>query len=423
MSRQASANEPATDRPPTTADVAPPDAVPEGVEARTGGFRLPTENLRAYTMLLALVVIWVAFQIWTVSDIYPYGLFLHPKNFSNLLQQMSVTGVLAVGMLLVIVAGQIDLSVGSVVGLAGGAAAMSQAFDLGVVPTLLTALLVAAVIGAIQGGLVAYANIPAFIVTLGGLLAWRGVILGLSEGATIPVRQPVFRALGVDKVAPVVGYVLAGLAVAGVVWLALSRNRARRRHGLAVPGAAQTALRVLLPVLVIAAFIVLMNWNNPSTGLQGGVPVPVIVLLGVAAVGSFLTMNTTFGRYLYAIGGNPDAARLSGINIRRYLLGAYCVLGLLVGVASVLHTARVGSASPDAGTYMELDAIAACVIGGTSLMGGRGTVSGALVGALIMASLDNGMSLLNVENYTQYIVKGAVLVAAVGFDMLGRRRG
>ena len=422
MSRQGSANEPATNRPLATADVSPPGAVPEGVEARKGGFRLPTENLRAYTMLFALVVIWLFFQWKTVSDIYPYGLFLHPKNFSNLLQQMSVTGVLAVGMLMVIVAGQIDLSVGSVVGLAGGVAAMTQAFELGVVPTLLAAVVVGAIIGMAQGALVAYANIPTFIVTLGGLLAWRGVILGLSEGATIPVRLPVFRALGVDKVAPVVGYVLAGLAVAAVVWLNLSRSRARKRHGLSVPGAAQTALRVVLPSLVIAAFIVLMNWSEPASGLQGGVPVPVLVLLGVAALGAFLTMNTTFGRYLYAIGGNPDAARLSGINIRRYLLAAYCVLGLLVGVASLLHTARVGSASPDAGTYMELDAIAACVIGGASLMGGRGTVSGAVVGALIMASLDNGMSLLNVENYTQYIVKGAVLVAAVGFDMLGRRK-
>ena len=151
-------------------------------------------------------------------------------------------------------------------------------------------------------------------------------------------------------------------------------------------------------------------------------PIPVLVLLAVALLGAFLTQNTTFGRYLYAIGGNPDAARLSGINIRRTSSPPSALLGALVGVASLLHTARVGSASPDAGTLMELDAIAACVIGGTSLMGGRGTVSARSLGALIMASLDNGMSLLNVENYTQYIVKGAVLVAAVGFDMLGRRK-
>jgi D-xylose transport system permease protein len=410
------ANEPEVKRPLTNADVSPPGAVPEGVESRIGGFRIPTESLRAYTMIFALVVIWLFFQWKTISELYPYGIFLHPNNFSNLLQQMAVTGVLAVGMLMVIVAGQIDLSVGSVVGLAGGIAAMTQD-PAGLVGALGAAIVVGVVIGAFQGALVAYANIPAFIVTLGGLLAWRGVILGLSKGATIPVRIPFFRELGVGKVSPTVGLILAALAVVAVAWSNISRNRARSRHGLSVPGAGATAARIIIPTLIIAAFIVLMN-----SGDNPGVPVPVLVLFAVAILGAFLTQNTTFGRYLYAIGGNPDAARLSGINIRRYILAAYCVLGLLVGVASLLHTARVGSASPDAGSYMELDAIAACVIGGTSLMGGRGTVSGAVVGALIMASLDNGMSLLNVENYTQYIVKGAVLVAAVGFDMLGRRK-
>jgi len=396
-----------------TADVAPPGAVPEGVEAPSGRFRLPTDSLRAYTMIIALLAIWLFFQWKTISPLYPYGIFLHPNNFSNLLQQMAVTGVLAVGMLLVIVAGQIDLSVGSVVGLAGGVAAMAQGY--GLVPSLGLALVVGLVVGAVQGGLISYGNIPAFIVTLGGMLAWRGVVLGLTKGATIPVQLPVFRTLGVGKLTEGFGVAVGALAIAAVVFLTLSRNRARRRHGLTVPSLGATVLRIAVPAALIALFIYWMI-------LGGGMPVPVLVLLAVAVLGGFLTQNTTFGRYLYAIGGNPDAARLSGINIRRYLLAAFCVLGLLVGVASLLHTGRVGSASPDAGTYMELDAIAACVIGGTSLMGGRGTVSGAVVGALIMASLDNGMSLLNVENYMQYIVKGVVLVAAVGFDMLGRRK-
>ena len=414
MSNQPS-NQPATDRPPATADVAPPGAVPEGVESPAGGrFRLPTDSLRAYTMIIALLAIWLFFQWKTISPLYPYGIFLHPNNFSNLLQQMAVTGVLAVGMLLVIVAGQIDLSVGSVVGLAGGVAAMTQD-PYGLAGALGLALAVGAVVGAVQGSLISYGNIPAFIVTLGGLLAWRGVILGLSKGATIPVSLPLFRWLGVGKLPQAVGATLAVVAIAAVIFMTFSRVRARRRHGLSVPGVGATALRVVVPAALIVLFIYWMN-------MGGGMPVPVLVLLVVAVLGGFLTQNTTFGRYLYAIGGNPDAARLSGINIRRYILAAYCVLGLLVGVASLLHTGRVGSASPDAGTLMELDAIAACVIGGTSLMGGRGKVSGAVVGALIMASLDNGMSLLNVENYTQYIVKGAVLVAAVGFDMLGRRK-
>src|SRR5215213_2725938 len=365
MSNLPSANQPATNRPPVTADVSPPGAVPEGVESPTGGrFRIPTDSLRAYTMIIALLAIWLFFQWKTVSPLYPYGIFLHPNNFSNLLQQMAVTGVLAVGMLMVIVAGQIDLSVGSVVGLAGGVAAMTQE-PYGLAGALGLALVVGVLVGAVQGSLISYANIPAFIVTLGGLLAWRGVILGLSKGATIPVRLPFFRELGVGKLPHSVDVIIGAVAIAAVVYMTLSRNRARKRHGLTVPSVGATALRIVVPAALIALFIYWMYLGN-------GMPVPVLVLLIVAVLGWFLTQNTTFGRYLYAIGGNPDAARLSGINIRRYILAAYCVLGLLVGVASLLHTGRVGSASPDAGTLMELDAIAACVIGGTSLMGGRG---------------------------------------------------
>jgi len=387
------------------------DPTPEAGESR---WQVSGEALRAYTMVFALIVIWIYFQVRTRSELYPYGLFLHPVNFANLLKQMSVTGVLAVGMLFVIIARQIDLSVGSMVGLAGGIAAMTQGWGLG--PSLLSALVIGMAIGALQGTLTAYLSIPSFIVTLGGLLTWRGVILYLSKGETIPVRLPVFRMLGVALITPASGLVLAAVAIVAVIWLTIRRNRARARHGLPVPGPAATALRIVVPSLLIALFIYMMN-------SQGGVPLPVIVLLAVAIAGHFLTQNTTFGRYLYAIGSNPDAARLSGVRSQRYIVGAFALLGTLAGIAALLHTGRVGSASPDAGTLMELDAIAACVIGGTSLMGGRGKVSGALLGALVMASLDNGMSLLSVENATQYIIKGAVLVAAVGFDMAGRRKG
>jgi len=363
---------------------------------------------RAYTMLLALVAIWIFFALRTEN-----ALFLRPGNLANLLKQMSVTGVLAVGMLFVIIARHIDLSVGSVVGLAGGIAAMSQGWGLSA--SLGAAIAIGIIVGLLQGTLVAYANIPSFIVTLGGLLSWRGVILYLSKGETIPVRISVFRLLGVALITPASGIVLGAIAIAAVIWLTLRRNRARARHGLPVPGLAATIARIVIPSILIAVFVYVMN-------LQGGVPLPVIVMLAVAILGHFLTQSTTFGRYLYAIGSNPDAARLSGVNSQRYIVGAFAFLGALVGIASILHTGRVGSASPDAGTLMELDAIAACVIGGTSLMGGRGKVSGALLGALVMASLDNGMSLLSVENATQYIIKGMVLVAAVGFDMAGRRR-
>jgi D-xylose transport system permease protein len=380
----------------------------------TGRLKLRTSALRAYTMLLALIVIWLFFQWATIDSNHPYGLFLGAVNFSKLLQQTAVTGVLAVGMLMVIVSGNIDLSIGAIVGLAGGLAAMTQGW--GLVPCLALAIVIGLVIGAIQGSLVAYVNIPSFIVTLGGLQAWRGVILKLTKGATIPVELPFFRSLGRDFLDPRIGFVLAAIAIAAIVWSNIRRNRARRKHGLQTLSVASLVARIAVPSIVIVAFIFLMN-------KAGGVPIPVIFLLAVALIGAFLTANTTFGRYLYAIGGNPDAARLSGINLKRYILAAFCLMGALSGLAAILHTARVGSGSPDAGTLMELDAIASCVIGGTSLMGGRGTVFGAVLGALILASLDNGMSLLNVENWAQYVVKGGVLVAAVGFDMFGRRKG
>jgi len=376
--------------------------------------KLRTSALRAYTMLLALIAIWLFFQWATIDQYHPYGLFLGAINFSKLLQQTAVTGVLAVGMLMVIVSGNIDLSVGAVVGLAGGIAAMTQGW--GLVPCLVAAIAVGLLIGALQGTLVAYVNIPSFIVTLGGLQAWRGVILKLTKGATIPVELPFFRSLGREFLDQRVGLALAAISIVAIAWTNLRRNRARQRHGLKTLSASAIVTRIVVPSIVIVAFIILMN-------KAGGLPIPVIFLVAVALAGAFLTANTTFGRYLYAIGGNPDAARLSGINLKRYILTAFCLMGALAGLASLLHTARVGSASPDAGTLMELDAIASCVIGGTSLMGGRGTVFGAVLGALILSSLDNGMSLLNVENWAQYVVKGGVLVAAVGFDMFGRRKG
>jgi D-xylose transport system permease protein len=327
---------------------------------------------------------------------------------------MAVTGVLAVGMLMVIVCGNVDLSVGRLLGLSGVIAALTQGYGLGASLTL--AILIGLLIGAAQGALVAYVNIPSFIVTLGGMQAFQGLSLKLTKGATIPVELPFFRSLGRDFVDPRIGFGLAGLGIAGLIWSNIRRNRARQRHGLQTLSAVQLAARIAVPSIVIIGFIFLMN-------KAGGVPIPVIFLLTIALAGAFLTANTTFGRYLYAIGGNPDAARLSGINLKRHVLAAFCLMGALAGLASILHTARVGSASPDAGTLMELDAIASCVIGGTSLMGGRGTIFGAVLGALILASLDNGMSLLNVENWAQYVVKGGVLVAAVGFDMFGRRKG
>ena len=368
-------------------------------------------SLRAYVMIAVLAIIWMYFH-WATNSI-----FLTPRNLSNLMTQMSVTGILAVGMLMVIVSGNIDLSVGSVLGFAGGIAAYSlSVLGYGVPASIGFAILVGVIIGVFQGALTAYLNIPAFIVTLGGLLAWRGAVKWLLSGNTIPISEESFKAIGQSNLSRTSGWILAGIAIAFVIFMAYRRASAVKEYGLGEPNYFKEFLSVIVPIGAIAGFIWVMNSYL-------GVPIPVLILAAVALVGAFLTNSTTFGRYLYAIGGNADAARLSGINNKRNILKVYALLGALTGVAALIFTARVGSAAPDAGVLKELDAIAACVIGGASLVGGRGTIFGACLGALIMASLDNGMSLLNVRDFMQDIIKGSILVAAVGLDMAGRKQG
>lgn len=373
--------------------------------------KISTSSLRAYAMIFVLGLIWLYFH-WATDYI-----FLTPRNLSNLMTQMSVTAILAVGMLMVIVSGNIDLSVGSVLGFAGGLAAFAMtSLEYSLPVSILLAIVVGVVIGFLHGSLVAYLSIPAFIVTLGGLLAWRGATKWLLGGNTIPVSSDAFKTIGQGNLPEMVGWILAVLAILFVLFMAYRNASAVKQYGLGEANYGKAILKSLLPIGGIVAFIWVMNSYQ-------GVPVPVLILLAVALLGAFLTNSTTFGRYLYAIGGNADAARLSGINNKRNILQVYGLLGALTGVAALIFTARVGSASPDAGTLKELDAIAACVIGGASLMGGRGTIFGACLGALIMASLDNGMSLLNVKDYMQDIIKGSILVAAVGLDMMGRKQG
>ena len=376
----------------------------------TNKTRITKSTLRAYIMIAVLGLIWVYFH-WATDSI-----FLTPRNLSNLMTQMSVTAILAVGMLMVIVSGNIDLSVGSVLGFAGGIAAFSlTTLEYGLPVSILLAITIGVVIGIFHGALTAYLNIPAFIVTLGGLLAWRGAAKWLLGGNTIPISNDSFKAIGQGNLPLSVGWVLAALAILFVLFMAFRNARSVKEYGLGEANYGGELIKAAIPVGGIIAFIWVMNAYQ-------GVPIPVLILLAVALVGGFLTNSTTFGRYLYAIGGNADAARLSGIDNKRNILKVYALLGALTGVTALIFTGRVGSSSPDAGTLKELDAIAACVIGGASLMGGRGTIFGACLGALIMASLDNGMSLLNVKDYMQDIIKGSILVAAVGLDMMGRKR-
>lgn len=373
------------------------------------GFKIETTSLRAYTMLGAMVLIWLFFQ-WQTG-----GIFLTPRNLSNLMLQMSVTGILAVGMLMVIVSGNIDLSIGSVMGLAGGIAAILMTNQgYGLLPAFAVAIAVAVLIGLFQGFLTAYFNIPAFIVTLGGLLAWRGAIKGISNSETIPISDETFKLIGQGNMTPISGWILAAIGIAFLLFLVYRRVQSQKTYGLGEATLGGELLKAILPIAVIIGFISVMNE-------AGGVPLPVMIFLVVALIGTFITNSTTFGRYLYAIGGNADAARLSGINTKLNVLKVYALLGFLIGVAAIIFTARQGNALPNAGVLKELDAIAACVIGGASLMGGRGTIFGACLGALIMASLDNGMSLLNVRDFMQELIKGSILVAAVGVDMVGKK--
>lgn len=379
--------------------------------AETKSTTFDKTSLRAYVMIFVLGLIWLYFH-WATNYI-----FLTSRNLSNLMTQMSVTAILAVGMLMVIVSGNIDLSVGSVLGFAGGLAAFSvTTLEYSLPVSIIFAIAVAVLIGLFHGALTAYLNIPAFIVTLGGLLAWRGATKWLLAGNTIPISNDTFKMIGQGNLPETIGWILAAAAILFVIFASFRRASSVKQYGLGEANYGAELLKTLLPIGAIVAFIWVMNSYQ-------GVPIPVLILLGVALLGAFLTGSTTFGRYLYAIGGNADAARLSGINNKRNILKVYALLGALTGVSALIFTGRVGSASPDAGTLKELDAIAACVIGGASLMGGRGTIFGACLGALIMASLDNGMSLLNVKDYMQDIIKGSILVAAVGLDMMGRKQG
>jgi D-xylose transport system permease protein len=371
--------------------------------------KVTTATLRAYIMIAVLAVIYIYFH-WATD-----GIFLTPRNLSNLMTQMSVTGILAVGMLMVIVSGNIDLSVGSLLGFAGGVAAYSlTVLGSGLPMAIIAAIVVGLGIGLFHGYLTAFLKIPAFIVTLGGLLAWRGTVKWLLGGNTIPISNEAFKAIGNNNLPLSVGWILALAAIGIVVFRAYRNARSVKDHGLDDANYSREFIKAIVPLGGVVTFIWVMNAYQ-------GVPIPVLILVCVALLGAFLTNSTVFGRYLYAIGGNREAARLSGINNERNILKVYGLLGALTGVAALIFTARVGSAAPDAGVLKELDAIAACVIGGASLMGGHGTVFGACLGALIMASLDNGMSLLNVRDFMQDIIKGAILVAAVGADMAGKR--
>ncbi|MDQ7914409.1 sugar ABC transporter permease [Pseudomonas sp. 102515] len=359
-------------------------------------------------LLIAVALIWLFFS-WQTE-----GGFVTPRNLSNLLRQMSITGILACGMVLVIIAGEIDLSVGSQLGLLGGVAAILDVTYH--VPLPITLLAVAAgglLIGLINGYLSAYRGIPSFIVGLGGMLAFRGVLLGLTGGVTVAPVSPELVYLGQGYLPPVVGSALGVVLFAVAVVLTWRQRSKRKALGLSLAPLWRDVLRVAVIGVVLVAFIQTLNRYD-------GIPVPVLILLVLLGVFSYITSQTVFGRRIYAVGSNLEATRLSGINVQAIKLGIFGLMGVMCALAGLVNTARLAAGSPSAGTMGELDAIAACFIGGTSMRGGSGTVYGALLGALVIASLDNGMSMLDVDSYWQMIVKGGILVLAVWVDVSTR---
>jgi D-xylose transport system permease protein len=369
---------------------------------------------RELSMLVALVAIW-AFFAWQEP------VFLSARNLSLLSVELAVTAVLALGMLVVLLPGQIDLSAGSGVGLAGAVAAVLVFWhDVPAPVALLVATIGAVLVWSAMGALIVIERIPAFIMTLGGLLVFRGLHWLVISNQTVPVveggSQNVYSLLTTYYLPDVAGYVLAGLAVAAIVASALNARKRRQSYGFPVDDGELTFLKLF--VLAQFVFLVVIVTNG-----YRGVPIALVILGLVAVLIHQLVTNTPFGRYLYAIGGNEEAAAVSGVPVRNTIIGAYAIMGGIVALTGFMQTAYSGASTSTVGSLMELDAVAACVIGGTSLRGGRGTVLGVLFGALIMASLLNGMTLMAVSPEAKYIARGTVLALAVWLDLrLGKGR-
>jgi D-xylose transport system permease protein len=339
---------------------------------------------------------------------------------------------MATGMVLVIVARHIDLSVGSVLGFVGMVMAVLQVEILPIgtswnwLLSLIVGLAMGAAIGAFQGWWVAYRAVPAFIVTLGGLLIFRGLAWWITEGRTVAPMDPNFQLLGggLDgSIGAFWSWVVGALFIAAVVVKTIRTRQRRTRYNFPVRPLWAEALVLVVSVGVIVGFIQVMNsYYRPRTQIPQGIPIPVLILIVVAVGMSALTKVTKFGRYVFAIGGNPEAAELGGINVRKVTVLIFVTMGLLAGIAGAIQTARLNAGLNSTGSLLELSVIAAAVIGGTSLSGGVGTIAGAILGALIMQSLQSGMILLNISTPMQPVVIGLVLIFAVWLDTVYQRR-
>jgi D-xylose transport system permease protein len=371
-------------------------------------------NVQTYTILLALIGIWAIFFITTD------GTYLAPQNISNLFRQMSVTAFLAAGMVLVIVTGNIDLSVGKLAGFVSVVAAYLQANFwykylpdqplLSAVLTVIASLLVGSLFGALQGYIISYLRVPSFIVTLGGQWLLTGLILVVTAGKTIPANQPWFSDIAQGYVPITWGWIFGIVVIGFLFWNMFRSRQNKRKHGFELQNIYIDLLTVIFSSIVILVYV----YNvNSYKGIQN----PVLLLAITAMIMIYVSNNTRFGRYSYAIGGNRDAARLSGINISGMVFNIFVLMGFLSGVGGVVLASYVGYGTTAAGAGYELDAIASCILGGTSTLGGIGTIQGAMIGALIIASLSTGLQMMNVAPAWQYVLKAIVLVLAVLADV------
>jgi D-xylose transport system permease protein len=434
----------------TEVSTAPPAQAEAGPEGRTRGsfFRSLDIDPRLFGMIVALVVIWLVFHVWSG------GTFLTPRNLWNLSVQTAAVGIMATGMVLVIVTRNIDLSIGSMLAVIGMGMAILQVEWLpdllGVghpaiwIIALAAGIAMGALIGGFQGFIVAYIGVPAFIVTLGGLLVWRGVSWAMAQGRTIaPMDETYQRFGGGGGLAGTIGGTATwGLAVVGVIGLGfvlVNGRRRRQKYGFAMrPLWADVLIGVFGAAALLGTAAVMNSYPLPAglaeeyaaeQGIEvpaGGIPLglanPVVLLLVVGLVMTFVANRTWFGRYVYAIGGNPEAADLAGIKTRWTIVRVFMLMGVLTAIAAAVSTARLNAATSGLGQLAELYVIAAAVIGGTSLAGGVGTITGAMLGALVAQSLQSGMVLIGVEAPIQDIVVGVVLVFAVALDAIYRRR-
>jgi len=416
-------------------------------------FRATEIDTRLLGMVGALVMIWLGFHLY--GEFFRNGgQFLTPRNLWNLSVQTASVGIMATGMVLVIVTRNIDLSVGSILGFC---AIVMGEVQVNILPqyvglgspviwivAVLCGLALGALIGAFHGFLIAYGKIPAFIVTLGGLLVWRGAAFLVARGETISPVDPTFALLGggpYGAIGETGSWIVGALACAAILWMIWSGRIRRRKHDfaqrpmwaeyfLAVLGCGLVIGAVLLvnaypwPIGIVRAYATAHNLTVPPEGLfiSHGFAIPVLILIAVGILMTILATRTRFGRYVFAIGGNPDAAELSGINTRLMTVKIFSLMGLLAGLSAVVSSARLNSATNALGTLDELYVIASAVIGGTSLAGGVGTIYGAILGALVMQSLQTGMVLIGFDAAIQQVVVGGVLVLAVFLDILYRRK-